>query len=111
MSRRGVQRIASSAVLLGWGAALLVRPDAVAAAVAGRPTPPSWLVRVLGGRQLVQSVVVLAAPRTAPTAAAVDLVHAASMVAATALAPRYRRAELASAAVAVIAAVATRAGR
>jgi hypothetical protein len=41
----------------------------------------------------------------------VDLVHAASMVAATALAPRYRRAELVSAAVAVAAAVATRAGR
>jgi hypothetical protein len=40
-------RVAASAVLIGWGAALLIRPAAVAAAIAGRPVPPSWLVRVL----------------------------------------------------------------
>ena len=106
-------RIASSAALIGWGTALLVRPDDVAVAVAGRPTPPSWLVRVLGARQVVQQLVVLARPTPAVvnTASAVDLTHAASMLAAWALAPRYRRAELVSAAVATAAAVLTRAAR
>ena len=106
----GRLRVATNAALLGWGAALLVRPEAVATAVAGRPTPPSWLVRVLGGRQLVQSLVVLARPTPAVTntASAVDLTHAASMLAALVLAPRYRRAELVSAAVAAAAAVLTR---
>jgi len=105
-------QVVSSAALIGWGAALLVRPDAVAAAVGGRPTPPSWLVRVLGARQVVQQVVVLARPTSAVvnTASAVDLTHAASMLAALVLAPRYRRAELVSAAVATASAVLTRAG-
>jgi hypothetical protein len=104
-------RVASSAALIGWGAALLARPDDVAAAVAGRPTPPSWLVRVLGARQVVQQLVVLAVPTPAVTraAAAVDLTHAASMLAALVVAPRYRRAELVSAAVATASAVLTRA--
>jgi hypothetical protein len=105
-------RVASSAALLGWGAALLVRPDAVAAAVAGRPTPPSWLVRVLGARQVVQQLVVLVRPTpvVVNAASAVDLTHAASMLAALVVAPRYRRAELVSAAVATASAVLTRAG-
>jgi hypothetical protein len=65
---------------------------------------------VLGARQLAQQLVVLAAPTptVANTASAVDLTHAASMLAALALAPRYHRAELVSAAVAVVSAVLTR---
>jgi hypothetical protein len=111
MSGRRALRVASSVALIGWGAALLARPDDVAAGVAGRPIPPSWLVRVLGARQLLQQLVVLAAPTpaVANAASAVDLTHAASMLAALPLAPRYRRAELASAAVAVGSAVLTRA--
>jgi hypothetical protein len=112
MSGRRALRIVSAVPLLGWSAALLVRPRGVAAALAGRPTPPAWLVRLLGARQLVQQLVVLAVPTpaVARVAAAVDGVHALSMLGATALAPRHRRAELVSAGVAVASAAATLAG-
>jgi hypothetical protein len=68
---------------VGAGLALLARPRQVAAAVSPE-YPPSrlWVARLLGARLLVQHAAVLAAPRPAVlrAAAAVDLVHAASMV-------------------------------
>ena len=59
----------------------------------GQPLPPTWLVRVLGVRQLAQELVVLAAPTRAVLlgAAATDALHAASMVGAALIWPAYRR--------------------
>lgn len=94
--------------LAGWGAALATRPAATARAVGG-PVPPPALVRVLGGRQVLQSLLLLAAPSRPliRAAVAVDAVHAASMVAAALAWPRYRRPALTSAGVATASAVVT----
>jgi hypothetical protein len=95
-----------------WGLALLTGPRRVVAALCPElPESRIWVVRVLGARLVAQHAVVLAAPR--PTAvraaAAVDALHAASMVPLLA-APRYRRAALLSGVVATAWAVlATRA--
>ena len=64
-------------------------------------------MRLLGPQPLLQGADVLAAstPAVARTAAAVDGLHALSMLATLALAPRSRRAELISAAAAAAAAV------
>src|SRR3954451_12241429 len=107
MTVRRVVRIASSALLLGWGAALLARPVPVAATAAGTPVPPAWLVRVLGGRQVLQQLLGLAVPTPAVTraAAGVDIVHGSSMLAAAVVWPRYRRPTLVSAAAAAASAV------
>ncbi|SDO36807.1 hypothetical protein SAMN04515671_0717 [Nakamurella panacisegetis] len=83
------------------GAVLLIRPAAVTARVsAGASTPDLTIVRVLGGRQLLQGGAVLVRPGSAALlrlGSVVDLLHAASMVAAATLWPRYRRPALASA--------------
>jgi hypothetical protein len=96
-------------VLAGWGAALAIRPAAAVRAVGGGPVPPPALVRVLGGRQVLQSLLLLAAPSRPLVRAAVtvDAVHAASMVAAALIWPRYRRPALTSAGVATASAVVT----
>jgi hypothetical protein len=95
--------------LAGWGAALAIRPAATVRAVGGGPVPPPALVRVLGGRQVLQSLLLLSAPSRplVRAAVAVDAVHAASMVAAALAWPRYRRPALTSAGVATASAVVT----
>ena len=87
----------------GLGLALLARPDALAGMVTrGKHGPVSAVVRVLGGRQLLQGTAITYAPTplliVAGTAA--DGLHAASMLVAAAIWPRYRKAALTSAAIA-----------
>ena len=95
--RRAVARVLSAAGLVA-GAALLLAPAAVVGAVAsGFPRQQLWVARVLGARLLAQHTMVLArpGPRTLRLAAAVDELHAVSMLPALAV-PRYRRAALVS---------------
>ncbi len=91
-----------------YGTVLLVAPHAVAAEV-GRPgrIPASWLVRLLGARQVGQGVLLLAKPTGALSvlAAGVDAVHAASMLAAAHIYPPFRRAAWCSGAVAAASAL------
>lgn len=91
------------------GALTLVRPGPVARLVSGTgPTPETAVVRMLGGRQLLQGAAVLIRPAPALVigALAVDALHATSMVAAALNWPGYRRPALTSAAVATVSAVA-----
>lgn len=88
-----------------YGAVLVAAPRAAVAAVGGASTPPpSWIVRVLGGRQTGQGLVLLVRPATSTVlaSAAVDGLHAVTMVAAAVRWPAYRRVAAASGAVAVI---------
>jgi hypothetical protein len=102
----GAVRRAGSWLLLGWGAALLVRPEEAAAAVLGGAlVPPAPVLRVLGARRLAQQLVLTARPRAGTLAAGVDVLHALSMGAAALIWPEYRRAALTSAAVATGSAV------
>ena len=116
MTRRtatGVVR-ASAAERCLTGVLLLGVPDTITRLVAGdQPLPPSWLVRVLGGRLLAQGVLEYTRPRRSVigAGAAVDTAHAASMIAAAALLPAYRRTALASAAEAMLLGRADRVGR
>ncbi len=96
-------------VRIGYAMVLLTRPGAVLQAVAGRPSGPRGraTVRVLGLREAGQALV--CAPR--PTAevlkigAAVDFIHAATMLALATSSTTWRRPALASAAVATTYAV------
>jgi hypothetical protein len=91
------------------GAAALLRPRPVAQAVSGgRSAPDAAVVRLLGGRQLLQGIAVLIRPTPALIigALAVDVLHGVSMVAVAVIWPGYRRAALTSAAVATTSAVA-----
>lgn len=83
------------------------QPGRVAAAAAGPGRrAPTWLVRVLGGRTALQGAVVsrIGSPddrrRALRAGAVVDVLHGASMVAAAALMPPYRRSATISATVA-----------
>ena len=112
MSRSPAALRAVAALTGGWGLLLATRPDDVLALL----TPPSGrpdhgVVRLLGGRSALQALVLAVRPGrpVALGAAAVDALHAASMGAAALVWPRYRRAALASGAVAAVTAVATRA--
>jgi len=92
----------TSAVGVGVGLVLLTRPeDALARLAPEYPRDRRWVVRVLGARLLVQHAAVLAAPRppVLRAAAAVDLLHAATM-APLLRSPRYGRAARISGAVA-----------
>ena len=97
---------AGTAVL---GAAMLIRPKAVAGLVSsGASSPNPVIVQVLGARQLLQGAAVLA--RTGRRwllagGAVVDALHAASMLGAAQWWPRYRQPALTSAAVAAGSAV------
>jgi hypothetical protein len=98
-----------AAATAGTGAVTLLRPHAVARLVSGSGSVPDVaVVRILGGRQLLQGTVVLIRPALplVTGALAVDILHTASMVAAAVIWPGYRRAALASAAVAGTSAVA-----
>jgi hypothetical protein len=102
------------AALAGWGALLAARPAATVRAVCGDgPVPPTAVVRVLGARQVLQSLALLTHRSTGVRngAAAVDALHAASMLTAAVAWPRYRRPALTSAALAAGSAVVTVAGR
>lgn len=85
---RGVAVVAA-----GWGAALVSRPAAVIRAVGGDEAPPSWVVRVLGARLLLQQTAVLIRPTRGPVVAgaALDALHALSTVAVVLRWPAYRR--------------------
>jgi hypothetical protein len=94
---------------LGQAAILLAQPRALLRAITGdHGVPPSWVVRVLGARGLLQGALETVRPR--PTilrlGIAVDLTHAASMLAAARIWPRYRRAALVSAGSAAVSALA-----
>jgi len=84
--------------------ALLARPDRIAkAATFGGRLPAAWLIRLLGGRLLAQSGLELARTNRSVVrfGAAVDAVHAASMLAVAVGRPRYRKVALVSAALAL----------
>jgi hypothetical protein len=93
-------------VTAAGGAVLLLRPGEVAAAVSDRSTRPiddrpiDDVVRLLGARYLAHGATVLAHPsRTVLRgAAAIDTLHAASMIALAASPFGHRRAALVSAA-------------
>ena len=92
------------------GLAVLTRPRRVLDAVAPAfPQERAWLVRALGARMVVQHAAVLARPEPGvlTAGAAVDLLHAASMLPFLSTA-RYGRAARVSAAVALGSAVAGR---
>lgn len=100
MSERAVRLVAAAG--LGWGLALQFAPDAVADRLCPElPVDRRWVARVLGARLVAQHVTLLAAPR-APflrAFAAVEALHAVSMLPLLRL-PPYRRAALISAGVA-----------
>ena len=100
---RALTRLVSASTA-AWALALLLRPDDVSRAVgAADPLPPSWIVRVLGARLVVQHAVVLAVPerRVVVAGGVVDGLHALSMVPVAVWWPEHRRAALVSAATAV----------
>lgn len=86
------------------------RPDDANRLVGQNPrhTPPRWIVRVLGLRQLAQAGLQFAKPTpvVALSGAAVDASHAASMVWLAARSDRYRRAAVLSGGLAAASAVA-----
>ncbi len=97
------------ALQLAQAATLLARPARVVRLVCGPDdSPPIWITRLLGARVLAQAAAELARPSRSllRLGAAVDATHAASMFAAAAVLPAYRRPALASAAAATAAAVA-----
>lgn len=106
----------ASALTLGEGlAGSMMAGVPVAAArwaAAGGDVAPPWIVRVLGGRMAVQAAAVgwvrrsrpADGPRALRAGAVIDGLHGASMVAAAALFPRYRRSALVSAGMALTAA-------
>jgi hypothetical protein len=103
---------AVAAVAGGWGLLLATRPaDVLALLTPPGSRPDHGVVRLLGVRSTLQALVLAVRPVRAVAlgAAGVDALHAASMGAAALVWPRYRRAALASGAVAAVTAVATRA--
>lgn len=96
-STRALQLL--SAVSVAWGAVLVARPRPVAATLApGYPADKDWVVRLLGGRLVVQHGLLLALHDRPATYAGVvvDAIHALSMLPFTAD-RTYRRAALISA--------------
>jgi len=92
------------------GAVLLTRPEALVALVSGSGAhPANWIVRVLGARMTAQGCVAVARPRRGLllAGAAVDALHAASMVLIARAEPSYRRPAIASAVAAAVFAVAS----
>lgn len=82
------------------GLALLLRPGRMGqVANGGAPPPPAWILRLLGARLLGQGGVELLAPQRPVllAGAGIDAIHGASMIAAAAYWPKYRRAATASA--------------
>jgi hypothetical protein len=95
---------ALAATGIGWGALLLTRPRLVAGALCPEfPSERDWVVRLLGARLVVQDAVLFTRPTRggAVAAAAVDGVHALSMLPWLGRTP-YRRAAAISGAVAAV---------
>ena len=87
-----------AAATVAVGAVMLFRPHAVARLASGTGSiPDAAVVRILGGRQLLQGTVLVLspAPLLVVGGLAVDGLHAASMVAAAVIWPGYRQAALA----------------
>lgn len=106
MSPRAAARLLAAAGV-SWGALLLARPRLVTGLLAPEfPRDREWVVRVLGARQIVQDGALFARPTSSMTtvAAAIDGVHALSMLPLLGSA-RYRRAAAISGAVAAFGAV------
>jgi hypothetical protein len=102
-SKAGAGASVWGAATAAVGATALLGAQRVAKAVSGGSgVPDAAVVRMLGGRQLLQGAAVLIRPAPALVigALAVDVLHATSMVAAALIWPGYRRAALTSAAVA-----------
>ena len=94
-ARRRAVRFGAAAGLAA-GVTLLARPATVARRVApGFPPERHWIGRVLGARLIAQHALVLVAPEATVVrvAAAIDGLHATSMLPVLTL-PRYRRAAL-----------------
>ena len=104
---RGTWIAAGHAVL---GAALVLRPRTVARRAGGahQPQPPAWLVRVLGGRSVLQAAAtaLVPGPTVLLAGAAVDATHALSMLPVVIVSDEYRRVAAASGAVALVSAAA-----
>jgi hypothetical protein len=104
----GVRGVA--AVQGGVGALLAARPDVAVARCGIRSpnTPPAWVVRLLGGRMVLQAGAELLRPTPdlALTGALVDATHALSMVGVALISRRYRRGAVISAGIAAASAVA-----
>ena len=97
--RRGATRVLAGAHG-AYAALLLVQPPAVLRLIAGdQDVPPSWILRLLGVRTLAQGAAESIRVRrdVLVLGVAVDLAHAASMVAAAMVWPHYRRSALISA--------------
>ena len=97
------------AVTAAMGSVFLIWPHALANRFSrGSSTPDNAIVRVLGGRQLLQGAAQIADPKPDVVLAgiAVDAIHTGSMLALAVLRPAYRRSALTSAAVAAAAAAA-----
>jgi hypothetical protein len=98
-SASGKKSIRATAVLrAAWAGALIVVPERLLGAGAAAPVPAAAVAvaRVLGVRHLLQASASALAP-TGPVAglgAAIDTLHAASVVGLSALSPRWRRAAL-----------------
>ncbi|SDP09518.1 hypothetical protein SAMN05660199_03138 [Klenkia soli] len=96
-----------SAVVGAVGLGMLVAPAWTVRHLApGQRAPRSWLVRVLGARTVVQSAVLLATPtrQALQVGAAVDALHAASMVPAALIWPSYRQVAAVSGGIATVSA-------
>ncbi len=100
ISRTDRTRLVSGGLGAGGLALLLFPRWSVRTLAPGRRAPASWLVRVLGARTVVQSALLLARPTREglQAGAVVDALHAASMVPAGLVWPRYRQAAAISAA-------------
>lgn len=90
------------AAQFAFGCLLVARPSQVAGQV------PSWLVRLLGARGVVQGALIVAVPDPAVLAlgASADAAHALSMVPVALGSKRYRRPAGISASIATVMAVA-----
>jgi hypothetical protein len=98
--RRGL-----AASQIAMGALALARPQLVARAAAGLGAPPpSWIVRVLGGRMIVQGAAIGLRPseRALTVGGAVDVLHGMSMLALAGVSGRQRAAAVRSAIVALV---------
>lgn len=90
------------------GGVLLACPSGVARIAGGpRAEPPAWVLRLLGARLVVQGGAALTWPASpaANLGAAVDTIHALSMVVLAGRSGHYRRPALVSAAAAIAAAL------
>src|SRR4051794_31986039 len=97
-----------SALRAVWALLLLIRPDAAATALGAPRSGRHPVLRVLGGRELVQAIVVAAAPtrRVLALSAATDALHAASCAGLAAVSPQHRRAAVRNGIIATAAATA-----